>query len=97
MSELIDSLIKKLDQWPLVQGFFIIVITFCGFVAMRKGERERRANTQVVELPTYLLTGPVYEALRRIEEIAGEQRQQTQLLEDIRNRLELNERHRDRG
>lgn len=107
MLDQVNEASKALASWPVVQAFFLIVIAFLGIMAKRWGER---ARNNVVEIPSYLMSGPVHDAMgalhdiaeecrttnsklgqmiHGVSEIAKEQRQQTQLLEFIRNNQEM--------
>lgn len=85
MSE-ITKAAEALSQWPVVNGFFIIVITFLGLVAWRRGEKENK-NTNGVGLPTYLMAHDAAKALNILAEDSRErielQKKTNALLEDL--------------
>lgn len=88
MSEAIDLAFKSLAQWPMVQGFFLIVITFLGLAAMRRGEKDRHFNTNNIEIPVYLMTGPVHDAMGEIRSILEECKKTNDLLKRHSHLLE---------
>jgi len=85
MSDLINETLRVLAPWPVAQGFFIIVIAFMGFMAIRRGDRDRRAGVSQrnVEMPMYLMGGPVHDAIGAIHDIAEESRKISTMLKNI--------------
>lgn len=98
MFEALIEATKALSPWPFVDAGAITIITIASVMAALRGNRERKA-ARSVELPGWLMYGPIAEVIRDIRElreqgqetnthldnIAREQREQTQLLEDMRN------------
>lgn len=108
MFEVIGDALKGLAAYPQMQAILSILTIFgLGTLVFRKGERDRRSMGSDNAIPTWLLIGPVADAvqlLRSVEEDARRRREdehdrhaewvretriQTELLEDIRNLLEL--------
>jgi hypothetical protein len=98
MLEMVAETSKALSSWPIANAFFMIVIAFGALLAWRRGEKDRKGGHSI-EFPAYLMSGPVHDAMgaqydmvSELKEINGhlsrlgdEARQQTQLLENIRN------------
>jgi hypothetical protein len=97
MLKAIDAAITILAPWPIVQGFFVIVIAFMGYLAVRRGDRDRDIKfNNNIEIPAYIMAGPVHDALITISSMAEEMRninvnltRQLQILEFIRNNQEM--------
>ncbi len=88
MSELVTEASRVLSSWPVVNGFFIIVITFSAIWMNRRGERERKNNgSSNMEIPMFLMGGPVHDVIGAIHDIAEESRTQNAILRDIANGL----------
>lgn len=84
MLELIAEASKALSSWPVVNGFFIIVITFLALMMVRRGERERKnGGASNMEIPMYLMGGPVHDAMGALHDIAEECRTTNTILRDI--------------
>lgn len=83
MSEIIE-IAKLLGRWPVVEGFFIIVITFLGIVTYRRGDRDRRQfGSAAVEIPLFLLSGPLADAITSVHNISEQQRAMNDLLRQM--------------
>ncbi len=83
MSELLE-MAKALAQWPIAEGFFVIVISFLGFTTYRKGERDRRTlGHNAVEIPMFLLSGPLHDTMDSVQEMSEQSRVSNRLLEEI--------------
>lgn len=97
MSEFgLNDALKALSQWPIVQGFFVIVITFLGIIAYRRGERDRRnLGPTAVEIPLFILNGPLAEAIGAVHDISEQSRTSNdllrQLIDELRRQNELME------
>lgn len=89
MFDPIESVSKTLGPWPIAQFGFVVLIAAASFFAIRRGERDRKNGGGIVEIPIYLVTGPVHDAITAIHSMAEQIRIQTQLLEDIRNNQEM--------
>lgn len=84
MSELVAEVAKVLQPWPIAEGFFVIVISFLSFMAMRRGERERKnGGASSMEIPMFLMGGPVHDAMGALHDIAEEARMTNTLLRSI--------------
>lgn len=68
VSELTGNALGKVSQFA--DAFFVIVITFLGFIAWRRGEREGKNESKMegVSMPTYLMAHDAAKAIAAIEE-----------------------------
>ena len=80
MYELITSALKVLQSWPVVNGFFIITITFLTIIAIRKGDKDRKSIGYNVEMPAYLM---VHDIAKDISDIKEENEKRNTLLPEI--------------
>jgi hypothetical protein len=88
MSELVAKASDALSPFgPVVQAFFIVMIAFVSFMAMRRGEKDRKDGLASVEVPMFLMGGPVSDAIGAIHDIAEESRATTMLLRGIADGL----------
>lgn len=66
-SEIASNAIGKVSQFA--DAFFVIVITFLGFVAWRRGEREGKIKSHSgMSMPTFLMAHDAAKAVAGIEE-----------------------------
>jgi hypothetical protein len=79
MLEIIKFVYESLSQYQIAQTFFVVLIGCLGLMFYRKGEKDRKTGGRV-EIPVYLLSGPVYDAMGAIHDIAEQSRTQTELL-----------------
>ena len=86
MFDPVESITKTLGPWPIAQIGFVVLIAAASFFAIRRGERDRKNGHGIVEIPIYLVTGPVHDFMISMQE---QTRLQTQLLEEIRNNQEM--------
>lgn len=99
MSETSEAL-KSLGAFPLVQAALFAMVVLAGIWVFLRGTRERNGgNATSSVVPPWILMGPGHDAIGAIHDlaeqsrnaneilrtIAHEERQQTQLLEDILN------------
>lgn len=101
MFELLDNALKALAAYPPLAAFAALGIIGAGVWLIFRGERDRKKNNGSQSLPAWSLFGPAHDAMQSVhnisensrslvklcEEMAKEKREQTQLLEDIRNNL----------
>jgi hypothetical protein len=73
---------KVLQSWPVVNGFFIIVISFLTIMAIRKGEKDRKLG-EGSEVPVYLVGRPAHDMMNAIQNMEGESRKTNANLADI--------------
>lgn len=106
MYELLAKAIEALAGYQLVQAAVAVLVLLAGLFIMKRGERDRKLTNGTQVLPAWTLYGPVHEAMQSVhnisescrsavkslESIEKEAREQTQLLEDIRNNQVM---HRD--
>lgn len=78
-SELASNAIGKVSQFA--DAFFVIVITFLGFIAWRRGEKEGKIKSNSgMNMPTFLMAHDAAKAVAGIEE---ETRKANAILADI--------------
>jgi hypothetical protein len=76
-----DAAASILSRWPIVEGFFIIVITFLGVAAWRRGEKDSKsAHGGTGDVSTMLIQ---HDAAKSVGEIEREVEKQTAILMDI--------------
>lgn len=73
---------KVLQSWPVVNGFFIIVISFLTIMAIRKGEKDRKLGTGS-EVPVYLVGRPAHDMMNAIRDMDEASRKTNAILSDI--------------
>jgi hypothetical protein len=91
-----------LAKWPIAEGFFVIVITFLGIAAWRRGERDSKGipNVSAMDMPAYLQAHDANEERRKtntilidiakgVSEFNQGQRFTHELLTEIRNNQEM--------
>jgi hypothetical protein len=64
-----------LAKWPIAEGFFVIVITFLGVAAWRRGERDSKGmsnNVSAMDMPTYLQAHDANEERRKTNAILAD-------------------------
>lgn len=89
MSETIDTAVKVLSNWPVAEGFFIIVIAFLGIITYRRGEKDRRQlSSGAVEIPLFLLSGPLANAMDSVQHIANAAQETNKSLDRLVETLE---------
>lgn len=93
MSEIIEAA-KFLSGWPVAEGFFIIVIAFLGIMTYRRADRDRKTyGPSALEIPLYLVSGPLHDAMMSVHEISEQSRTQNelirQLIQEVRRNNEL--------
>lgn len=89
MFDPVESISKTLGPWPIAQFGFVVLIAAASIFAIKRGDKDRKTNGGIVEIPVYLVTGPVHDAIMAIHSMAEQIRIQTQLLEEIRNNQEM--------
>jgi hypothetical protein len=90
MSEITEAA-KGLQQWPVVEGFFIIVIAFLGLLTYRRGEKDRKSmGPAAIEIPLFLLSGPLADAIGAVHDISEQSRVQNELLRQLIAELRRN-------
>jgi hypothetical protein len=87
MSDLQARAAEALSAWPIANAFFVIVITFLSLWMMKRGEKDRKEGGGNMEIPMYLMGGPVHDAIGAIHDIAEESRATTVLLRGIADGL----------
>lgn len=76
--------LKFLAQWPVAEGFFIIVISFLGVITYRRAERDRQTlGMHAVEIPLFFLSGPLHDAMSSVHNISEQTRTTNDLLRQI--------------
>lgn len=78
----LDKASSALQSWPVVNGFFIIVISFLAFMAIRKGEKDKKFGDGS-EIPVYLVGRSAHEAMNAIRDAAEESKTTNAILRDI--------------
>lgn len=87
MSEIIEA-VKVLAQWPFVEGFFIIVISFLGIMTYKRGEKDRRTlGPAAIEIPLFLMSGPLADAIGAVHDLSEQSRRTNDLLENLINEV----------
>jgi hypothetical protein len=82
---------KALSNFPIAEVFFIIVTTFLGWITYRKGERDRKdLGPAAVEIPIFLLSGPLANTMGAVHDIAEQSRVQNELLRQLIGELRRN-------
>lgn len=74
---------KVLQSWPVVNGFFIIVISFLTIMAIRKGEKDRKFGNGNGEVPVYLVGRPAHDMMNAIRDMDEASRKTNAILSDI--------------
>lgn len=75
------SATSALSRWPIVDAFFIIVITFLGVAAWRRGEKDSKsAHGGPADVSTMLIQ---HDAAKAVGSIEREVETQTGILRDI--------------
>lgn len=101
MFELLADALKALAAYPPLAAVAALAVIGGGIWLMVRGERDRKNNGNLQAMPAWTMFGPVHDAMqslhnisesgraavKSLEAIEKEQREQTQLLEDIRNNL----------
>lgn len=88
MFELFAEVYKSLASWPALQFAAIVLGGYFGIRMIMRGERDKKP-TNVESTPRWFVTEQNLEILR---DILHENRQQTQLLEQIANENMINPR-----
>jgi hypothetical protein len=70
INEFITSLFNALPGW--VQALVAFAAGAFGISAWRKGEKDRKMGSNTMEIPIYLLSGPLADAIRKMEEMADD-------------------------
>jgi len=84
MSEIIDAAGKALGHWPVVEAFFVIVISFLGVVTYRRGEKDRRSlGSAALEIPLFFLSGPLADTMNAVHNLSEQSRRTNDLLEQL--------------
>lgn len=78
----LDKASSALQSWPVVNGFFIIVISFLAFMAIRKGEKDKKFGDGS-EIPVYLVGRSAHDAMNAIHDAAEESKTTNAILRDI--------------
>jgi hypothetical protein len=80
-----------LAKWPIVEGFFMIVITFLGLAAWRRGEKDSKEISigSGPDVPTLLMQ---HDAAKSIAEIEDEITKHTAILMDLAKLAEASNR-----
>lgn len=78
----LDKASNALQSWPVVNGFFIIVISFLAFMAIRKGEKDRKFGDGN-EVPVYLVGRPAHDMMNAIRDMDESGRKTNAILADI--------------
>lgn len=73
---------KILQSWPVVNGFFIIVISFLALMSIRKGEKDRKFGDGN-EVPVYLVGRPAHDMMNAIRDMDEASRKTNAILADI--------------
>jgi hypothetical protein len=90
MSEIIERAVKVLAQWPTAEGFFIIVIAFLGLMTIRRADRDRKAGPPAIEIPMFLMSGPLHDVMGAVHEISEQSRIQNELMKQMISELRRN-------
>lgn len=88
MLEFIDACAKALAQWPVAEGFFMIVIAFLGLTTYRKGEKDRKSlGSNAIEIPLFLLNGPLADAMGAVHDMSEQSRITNDLLRQLNQEI----------
>lgn len=82
MPEPVSDIAKALAPWPYAQAGFLAIMLIGIIMAMVKASRDRKAMGNV-EIPYFLLGGPVASVMEAIHDMAEESRKQTALLQRL--------------
>lgn len=91
MLEIASKAFDSLAAFPVIQGAIAIVIVFAGIAFARKGEKDRKnggSGSGNVEVPAFIMGGPVHDALTEVRVIAEQGRVTNKLLEAVNHKLE---------
>lgn len=87
MSEL-RSVGEMLGQWPLAQLGFIMILAALGIATYMRGERDRRTlGPSAIEIPAYLISGPLADAMRSMHNVSEQSRETNRLLGELINEV----------
>lgn len=92
MLELANKAFESLSAFPIIQIALGIVIIITSLVLVRKGEGDRKSGgsgaSSNVEMPLYLIGGPVHDAIGAIHDMAEQGRITNKLIEVSNQKLE---------
>lgn len=80
MYELATKALVVLQSWPVVNGFFIITISFLTIMAIKRGDKDRKSGTYSVDMPAYLM---VHDIAKDIGDIREENEKRNANMSDI--------------
>ena len=72
INEFVANLFNALPGW--VQALVAFMAGAVGISAWRKGEKDRQKMSNTLEVPLYLLSGPLADAIRKMDEMADDVR-----------------------
>ena len=89
IGDVVKALLQVLSQWPVAEGFFIIVISFLGFMTYRRGDKDRKSlGPAAIEIPLFLLSGPVADVMTSVHNMSEQSRITNELLKQLIQELE---------
>ena len=87
MSDLVEG-IKALKDLPLPEALVLICFAFVGWMVYRKGEKDRRMlGPSAIEVPLFLLSGPLADAMESVHHVSEQSRVTNELLREIHREI----------
>ncbi len=85
---LLDDMVKRPGLWPIVEIIILAMFLTAAVYIMKWANRDRKAHGSMVEVPNFILSGPLHDAMETIDEIAEEARKATAAVRDVKTDLD---------
>jgi len=83
--QLLDDMIKHPDLWPLVEVIILGMFLVASVFIMRWANRDRKDHGSIVELPSFIIHGPLHDTMKVVDEIAEETRRATADIREVKS------------